>query len=565
MKKILVSLIIFSLILLSTPQKASAQYTDVANTLKEYGLDSVAYMVAKTVTRKLTQKTVNWINSGFKGNPGYITDPGKFFLNVGDDLASQFLSQAGVNKLCSPFKAEVRLALAKNYISDNNNYSCTLSVLKNNYDSFTQDFSQGGWQGWFEVSQNQENNPYGAYLAAQNELSLIVGSEINNKQKEIELGTGFLSYKRCPRGAIFVNDPVTNAPICSVQEETVTPGSIINDQIKETLGTKWGELVSADEFNEIITALVSQLIEQVAGNANGLLGASERTTSANGTQTPSLVDQIGTEAQPVVNYQISASQPSLNCTSGGGTSGTGVDTDGDGVIDTYTGGTGGSVSCDSTPADISGIPAWPLGSGGSGGNSCPAYTPNPSIDCTRVDSGTVLGILDRHPLTNAGMNAAEADVRSVYPWASVIPHRRLDKFDFGNGMVVDVMIGAVGGTGVGKGWTWNVECACNRNPAGSTATNPPIPLPGTGTYTLTIDVGTGGSVSDGVDTCANLSNPATTTCSKPYPIDSLVQITATPAIGRTFAGWTGPCAAFNPSNTCRGNITASGLVGAIFR
>ncbi len=561
MKKILVSTIILSLLLLSSPQKTYAQYVDVSNALKEYGLDSVAYMVAKTITRKLTQKTINWINSGFKGNPGYITDPEQFFLDAGDELASQFLSQAGINQLCSPFKAQVRLAITKNYINDNNNnYSCTLSLLQNNFDSFTQDFTQGGWQGWFEITQNQQNNPYGAYLAARNSLSLQVGNQIQTKSKEIDLGRGFLNLTRCPPGQ---ETYIGAQRYCKVKEESVTPGVVIQDQITETLGSKWGELVSADEFNEIITALVSQLIEQVAGNVSGLRGASERTGAGN--TGSSLVDQIGAEAQPVVNYQISASPGSLECNSAGGTSGNGVDTDGDGIIDSYTGGTGGSVSCQTTPPEISGIPAWPLGSGGSGGASCPAYTPNPSIDCTRVDSGTVLGILDRHPLTNAGMMAAEGDVRGVYPWASVIPHRRLDKFDFGNGMVVDVMIGAVGGTGVGKGWTWNVECACNRNPAGHAATNPPIPLPGSGTYTLTIDVGPGGSVTDGVDTCANLSNPATTTCSKPYPIDSLVSITATPAIGRNFVGWTGPCAAFNPSNTCRGNITASAQVGAVFR
>ncbi len=565
MKKILASFLIFSVLLVSFPEKTNAQYVDISNALKEYGLDTIAYVAAKTVTRKLTQKTVNWINNGFKGNPGYISDPGKFFLDAGDNIASQFLSQAGVNKLCSPFKAEVRLALAKNYINDdNNNYSCTLSILQNNYDAFTQDFTEGGWQGWFEITQNSENNPYGSYLAAKNQLSIIVGSDAANKKKEIDLGAGFLSLKRCPRGAQTFVDPVSQATICSVEEETVTPGGVISDQIKDTLGTKWGELVSADEFNEIITALVSQLIEQVAGNAGGLMGASEK-TGANNTS-PSLVDQIAAESQPYQNYQPSASQPTLTCTSNGGNSGTGVDTDGDGIIDSYTGGTGGSVSCETTPADIGGIPPWPLGSGGSGGSSCPAYTPNPSVDCTRVDSGTVLGILNKYPLTNAGMTSAESEVKGQYPWAFVIPHRRLDKFDFGNGMVVDVMVGAVGGTGAGSGWTWNVECACNRNPAGSAATNPPIPLPGTGsTYTLTIDVSPGGSVTDGVDTCSNLTNPATTTCSKPYPVDSLVSITATPAIGRNFVGWTGPCAVFNPSNTCRGNITGNGQVGAIFR
>lgn len=571
MKKIFASLLIFSLIFVSFPQKTSAQYTDVANTLKEYGLDSVAYLVAKTITRKLTQKTVNWINSGFKGNPGYITDPGNFFLNVGDDLASQFLSQAGVNKLCSPFKAEVRLALAKNYINDNNNYSCTLSILQNNYDSFTQDFTQGGWQGWFEITQNQQNNPYGAYLAARNTLSIQVGTEITNKKAELDLGSGFMSLKRCPRGAQTFVDPVSQATVCSVAEETVTPGTVISDQIKETLGTKWGELVSADEFNEIVTALVSQLIEQVAGKASGLLGASERTTNNLGAQQPSLVDQIAAEAQPVVNYNISATQPSLRCTTTGGAGGGGGSGGGSGG----NGGSGGSASCQTTPGTVSGIPAWPLGSGGTGGGggACPAYTPDPAVDCTRVDSGGVLAILNSYPPTNNGMRAAAGQIQSRYGGVILQHPVRLDKFDFGNGMVVDVMIGAVGNAGpdgedslAEGGWGWNVECACNRNPAGHAATNPPVPLPGSGTYTLTLDLTGPGQVRDHAgDTCRNLSGAATTTCTKPYPRDSYVSIDAVAAVGSNFIGWTGPCAVFNPSPTCFGNITGNGTVGAIFR
>ena len=50
------------------PQKSHAQYIDISQAAKEYGLDSIASIVAKNILRKLTAQTVNWINSGFKGN-----------------------------------------------------------------------------------------------------------------------------------------------------------------------------------------------------------------------------------------------------------------------------------------------------------------------------------------------------------------------------------------------------------------------------------------------------------------------------------------------------------------
>lgn len=571
MKKFLITLIIISLLSFSSPQKIYAQYVDIPNALKEYGLDSLAYVISKTVTRKLTAKTVNWINSGFKGNPGYIQNPDQFFLDVGDDLASQFLSQAGINKLCTPFQPQVRIALLKNYISDDSqNYSCTLSILKNNYDSFTSDFTQGGWEGWFEITQNSQNNPFGAYLAAQNELAIQVSAGQQQKQKELDLSGGFLNLKRCPKGQETIIGAQT---YCKVKEETVTPGSIISDQLQETLGSKWGQLVEADEFNEIITALVSQLIEQVAGASGGLFGASEKVTKPSGGIEPSLVDQIAAETQPSVNHRIGATAGGINCNATGGGGGDGsYDSDGDGIPDGGgSGGTGGSVRCTSTPPSVTGLPPWPLGQGGSGGASCSPYTPNPSVDCTRVDGGAVLSILNNYPPSNNGLRAAISQVQALYPQAEIMDHPiRLDKIDFGNGMHVDVIGSAVGNANgseddEGTGWGWDVECACNRNPDGSPATNPPTPIPGVGTYLLTVEVNGLGSVTDYVDTCENLSGIATTTCSKPFPKDSYVSITAIPAVGKSFMGWTGACSVFGLGTTCYGNITANGTVGAIFR
>jgi hypothetical protein len=564
MKKIFTMMVIVSFFSLSLPQKSHAQYVDIPNALKEYGLDTVAVILAKTTLKKLTAKTVNWINSGFEGNPGYIQNPKQFFLDIGDETASQFLSQAGVNQLCSPFSAQVRLALVKNYINDDsNNFTCSLDILRNNYNAFTSDFTQGGWKGWFEITQNPQNNPYGAFLEARNSLSVQVNTQEDRTQKELDLSGGFLNLKRCPRGGSYTD--TRGEVLCSVEEETVTPGVVINEQLTKALGSGWGKLEAADEINEVITALVTQLVDQVAGKASGLFGSSEPSTSGTGSNA-SLARQLFDELEtPSVNPgPISASQPSLNCTASGGSSGNGVDTDGDGIIDSYTGGTGGGVTCQTTPGSISGVMPWPLGGGG--GHSCPAYTPNPAHDCTRVDSGTVLGILEKYQPSNSGITAAEGEVRGLYSWASVIPHARLDKFDFGNGMVVDVIIGAVPAPGVGQGWTWNVECSCNRDPSGHVVapTTPPIQLPTPTTYVVDFTVSGIGTISDGVDTYQSTSN-ASTTITKVYPRDSFQSIRAQASIGYTFVGWGGACAPFGNQPVCSGNVTGSGSVTATFR
>lgn len=243
-----------------------------ADKVRTFVLDPLARAAMRRVIQRVTESTVNWINSGFNGNPGYIQNPKQFFLDIGDDVASQFLSQAGVNQICSPFRASVRLALVKNYINSDENYSCSLSILRDNFDAFTQDFTQGGWQGWFEVTQNPQNNPFGSYIEARNRLSLQVGQEQNQYRNELDLSGGFLNFKRCPAGSEFV-DPVSLQRVCGVEEETVTPGTAIEGQLSRALGSGIEQLQLAKNFDEILGALVTQLFTRVTGgDNNGLYG-----------------------------------------------------------------------------------------------------------------------------------------------------------------------------------------------------------------------------------------------------------------------------------------------------
>ena len=212
-------MIVVSLLSFSVPQKAEAQYIDVIQLPKEFALDTIAVIIGKIMLKKLTAQTVNWINSGFKGNPAYVTDPGQFFLDIGDNTASQFLSETQLNKLCSPFKAQVRLALVKNYIQEDN-YVCTLDTLKNNYEAFMSDFSKGGWTGWFEMTQTSAGNPYSAYFAAESKMLTTVQN--NKEKKETQLGQngGFLSSEKCKKGMEMTIEKATRIAV-NVHKEQV--------------------------------------------------------------------------------------------------------------------------------------------------------------------------------------------------------------------------------------------------------------------------------------------------------------------------------------------------------
>ena len=279
-----------------------------AEKIKTFVIDPAARIILKTIIKKLTAQTVNWINNGFDGNPAFVSDPGQFFLDVGDTTASRFLSGTKLNTLCSPFKAQVRLALVKNYLNETSgqNFSCSLSKIKDNFDAFTQDFTQGGWDGWFEMTQTTSGNPYGAYFAAQQQLSIDVGTQKNKYQKQLDLGRGFLSFEKCKKGTEYTqaqantlngavnnlpqstnnsygnlpalpgattpNSTTSSTPVSSdfkvgdcdpKNKETVTPGSVIETQLQGALGTDLKQLELAKSVDEIASALITQLFSRV--------------------------------------------------------------------------------------------------------------------------------------------------------------------------------------------------------------------------------------------------------------------------------------------------------------
>lgn len=264
--------------------------------VKHYALDPLAWFAAKKIIQNLTAQTVNWINSGFKGNPAYIQDPGRFFSNIADNTASKFLSDTGLNVICSPFRAKVRLALVENYLSESKNtYSCSLGDIAKNYDNFINDFNKGGWDTWYKITQIRQNNPIGAYMAAKDSLTTQIGTEKAKFNTQLQWGKGFLSYEKCPKGQEL--DPAMGTGDCMVQKETVTPGSVIETQLESVLPTGIRQLELANSFNEIVGALITQMLTRVVGgggNNGGLASA-----SSVGNAAPSLTSQlVSTETGP---------------------------------------------------------------------------------------------------------------------------------------------------------------------------------------------------------------------------------------------------------------------------
>ncbi len=289
-KKIFTNVLVTLALILSLPLNAYAGSFILVG--KEFSLDAIAYYVANSMLKRITTQTVNWINSGFQGSPAYVRNPQQFFLNEADRAASRILSSGNLDALCTPFRAQVRLALVRNYLDDQENYTCSLGILANNYDQFMGDFSQGGWGGWFELTQNDANNPYGALNKAQNQLAIDIGNQQKKFQDQLNWSGGTLSYDRCPEGQERADDDGLGD--CWVAKETVTPGKLIADTLHTNVSIGTKRLEAADEINEIITALFNQLVGRVIGGVGrGLFGASNP-----GTGEPRYTTELENEQEP---------------------------------------------------------------------------------------------------------------------------------------------------------------------------------------------------------------------------------------------------------------------------
>lgn len=287
MKKIFVTTILgFALLFGGTP--AHAQFavvesgpnliTNTINTVetiaasaKEYVLDGLAWQLANVALEQMTQDVVTWINSGFNGSPAFLQDPGRFLSNIADNVAGDFLEEIGGGFLCSPFSTDIQFALEIGYYQSGGSsrladrYSCTLSDALGNVEDFLEnDLSQGGLEQFFNVTARPQNNPYTLAIDLRHELDGRIFGELQGERQLLDWNGGFLSQRECLAGE--------QEPHCT--GDVLTPGDTIQNQLNDSLGIGRDRLLVADDINEIIGALMNQLVSQALGGARGLLGAS---------------------------------------------------------------------------------------------------------------------------------------------------------------------------------------------------------------------------------------------------------------------------------------------------
>lgn len=237
--------------------------------------DCLTRIVAKIALQQITASIVDWINSGFNGQPSFVQDYEQFFTDIADKSAGEFIEGSGLSFLCSPFKLQVKIAIAQSYASRKSSSasSCTLSSVVGNVDNFFKNsFSDnGGWPGFLEVTTNAGNNPYGAFINGQIALNNQVIKDVNIGGLNIS-PEGYLGVTEEYDCKVVTKDPV-DGPVRECKTRITTAGHTVAAIADKTFAIPIDENLLADSFDEIISALMNQLITKVlysgVSNLNG--------------------------------------------------------------------------------------------------------------------------------------------------------------------------------------------------------------------------------------------------------------------------------------------------------
>jgi hypothetical protein len=295
-------------------------YQEGEGIYKEFVLDPLAWVVGKQAAQSVVKSVISWAGNGFDGEPSFVTDLNSNMLRVGDTVAEDFLKQyLENNSVNSPYRDTIANSIRSDYYRSTgpgaffNSNEYDLDQYSEDPEAFTSgDFTKGGWTAWWAINANPQNNPRGAYITAQGALDSTVQNAQDNRSAELDWGSGFLAYRgNCNTGhsgvsasgstqnsgnggvtvtsgsgdttqdgvtvtgntgggtqnGVTVTDgsqiSLSGTFDCLLTNTIQTQGATIKASIDKALGSGIDQLVSADEFNEIVGSLFSSLISSV--------------------------------------------------------------------------------------------------------------------------------------------------------------------------------------------------------------------------------------------------------------------------------------------------------------
>ncbi|MCI0542772.1 hypothetical protein L0Y69_03425, partial [bacterium] len=234
---------------------------------KEWVLDPLSWFLSKVVLRSITYSIVQWINSGFQGEPAWILDKSVLLSLVVDENVAFLIGtilELTDEEFFPWFKAVVVRAIGNGiYTGFEGGLESTFPGGGVYYNDYLSDFSAcrsvTSWECYIEINY-YANNPYGVINYSLGHLSAMISEKVANVTNDLIEGTGLISLSKCVR--IHAPYGPEQDPPC-LERIRVTPGQAIANQLTSGLNTSKDSLLQADEFSESIAAILDALLDQL--------------------------------------------------------------------------------------------------------------------------------------------------------------------------------------------------------------------------------------------------------------------------------------------------------------
>lgn len=279
-------------------------------------LNSVGKLIAKILIKKLTMSTIAWINTGNFGDSFWPKNRSSFFNDLAKQQIMQFNNEIkGISPFAKGFIQNTAIAL-KTKFAQNARYSlnelikdttCQQTDPQKAKDdvtcptalTFQANFSSGGWNAWNFMTQVPANNPLGANLVFQSELSKrlngTIQSEAQDLRDQLKEAGGYLGDYRCvapeslkgqtkqqynrqlaqgnpyspsvigpTMSGLSPYDDWNKTHLCQ-KWEYVTPGSAIASAATDALKIQGNAYLDINDLNDAMAAIFDTAINKFGG------------------------------------------------------------------------------------------------------------------------------------------------------------------------------------------------------------------------------------------------------------------------------------------------------------
>lgn len=270
------------------------------NFTKECMLDQIGFQLKEALIKGILRGMVVYINNGFSHGPGYLQNERTFFESQRDQQFEEFINNPdNFSSLCSAWEADVRLSLATQYSTAvagrqvtqisgtgtgtdspvaGSDGPASCSVQEEGYASNDPNTQDGDYWGDFLArTTTTGGNAVNSYFSLERQFQRNLQYNVESKMRELERNGGFFDVTYCDDGTDAYSEmPGTTVDTGNQNCKVTTPGTVINHQLNEALGSDLRRLELADEFDEVFTALIGQLINMIFSEL-GLFGTTQST------------------------------------------------------------------------------------------------------------------------------------------------------------------------------------------------------------------------------------------------------------------------------------------------